>query len=157
MPPPQSPLPPSTPPVAPSTSFRCAFGDGGQKCDCKPGLLFYGPRYTNERATTDSTQWVEATTIEAMVATGLAVGYKQAGAGKCWFSKGFLDLDTNQPFGSVDPLPGIGSTNRQCFCRTYEPPVLGAEQIKLKSGSVPQYGSSYSRSSHRSLCAKGYM
>jgi hypothetical protein len=54
-----------------------------------------------------------------MIGTGLAVGYKPDGAGKCWFSKGFRDLDNNQPFGAVDPLTGIGPTNRQCFCRTF--------------------------------------
>ena len=112
-------LPPSSPPVAPSTSYSCATGDiGGQTCDCSPGWLFYGPRYINELSTIDSSQWITASTIEMMVATGLTVGYKPAdtAAGKCWFSKGFLDLSTHQPFGKTDPLPGIGSENRQCFC-----------------------------------------
>jgi len=81
-------------------------------------VLFYGPRYTNELSTTNSSQWIEATTIEMMIATGYSVGYKRSGAGKCWYKKGFLDLDTSEPFGAKDPLLGIGATNRQCFCRT---------------------------------------
>ena len=57
-------LPPSMPPVSPSTSFRCAIGDSAEKCNCQPGsTLYYGPRYTNELSTTDSSQWIEATTI----------------------------------------------------------------------------------------------
>ena len=115
-------LPPSSPQVAPSTSYSCATGDiGGQTCDCSPGWLFYGPRYINELSTIDSSQWITASTIEMMVATGLSVGYKPSGIGKCWFKKGFLDLHTGVAFGAIDPLPGIGSTNRQCFCRIFKP------------------------------------
>jgi hypothetical protein len=55
-----------------------------------------------------------------MIGTGLAVGYKTSGVGKCWYSKGFLDFETGERFGKTDPLPGIGAKNRQCFCRTYE-------------------------------------
>ena len=104
--------------MAPSTSFKAQCTP---QCDCTPGLLFYGPKYINELDTTDSSQWVEATTIEMMIGTGLAVGYKPSGTGKCWYKKGFLDLETNEAFGETDPLPGIGDDNRQCFCRIYEP------------------------------------
>merc|ERR1712060_371940 len=103
-------------PLAPSTCIRCASGDTSATCNCRPGKLFYGPQYTNELDTTNSSEWIVATTIEMMLATGLIVGYKRSGNGKCWYQKGFLDFDTRVPFGKVDPLPGIGTLNRQCFC-----------------------------------------
>ena len=63
-----------------------------------------------------------------MFATGLTVGYKPSGKGKCWYQKGFLDFETDFRFGKVDPLPGIGTSNRQCFCCSYEPLLLSVSR-----------------------------
>merc|ERR1712113_533448 len=126
-PPPLPSIPPTSPPVAPSSSYLCATGDPdaaagipAQTCLCVPGMTFYGPRYINEIETTNQSLWIEATTIEMMISTGLTIGYNPGGNGKCWWKKGFLDLDTAVKF-TADPLPQIGAQNRACFCRTFEP------------------------------------
>ena len=80
-----------------------ALLSSAEVCNCKPGVIYYGPRYTNELSTTDSSQWIVATTIEMMIATGLAVGYKPSGVGKCWYEKGFLDLKNALRFEQLAP------------------------------------------------------
>ena len=100
-------------------------------------MLFYGPHYTNELLTSNSSEWIVATTIEMMIATGLAVGYKPSGTGRCWYQKGFLDIDSNVAFGEDDPLVGIGTLHRQCFCRSYEPQPASSPPLQPPPTLLP--------------------
>jgi len=134
-PPPPPPLPPYHPSEVCTTAAGAPVeGDSGTVCHCEGGVTFYGPKYTNEHLTSNRLEWVEAKSIEEMIATGLAVG-SQPGSHKCWFHKGFHDISTGVAFGTVDPHAGQ-VRHKECWCR-HHPPSAPPFPQPPSSPSVP--------------------